>query len=113
LKVVRGRGDDIDVNKVLEVLTKQETLDKFTCLQEIHTFLNTLQLPKDLSWSQLTSFLQQTSGYFITEEKLCQKQGSGQHQLIVDIKDQFEILCKTHNNLGHKGIYATQRTIID
>ena len=76
-KVVRGREEAIDDNIAPEIPTKQETLDKFAQLQEIYTFLETLQLPKDFSWSKLTGFLHQASGYFITGKKLCWKQGSG------------------------------------
>ena len=70
-KVVKGRAEAIDDNKTPEIPTKQETLDKFTRSQEIHTFLETLQPPKDLSQSQLTSFLRQASRYFVTGGKLC------------------------------------------
>ena len=62
LKVVRGRGEAIDDDKAPDVPTKPETLDKFICLKEIHTFLETLQLPKALSHSKHTGFLQQASG---------------------------------------------------
>ena len=106
LKVVKGRTEAIDNNKTPEIPIKQETLDKFTRLQEIHTFLETLQPPKDLSRSQLTSFLRQASGYFVTGGKLCQKQGSGRHQLVVNIGDRFDILYRAHDKLGHKGIYS-------
>ena len=44
---------------------------------------------------------------------MCWKQGSGQHQLVVGIEDRFKILHRSHDTLGHKGIYATQRTITD
>ena len=96
-----------------EIPTKQETWDKFACLQDIQTFLEKLQLPKDLSWTQLTSFLWQASVYFMAGERLCQKQGSGQHQLVVNINNRFEILLRAHNKLGHKGIYSTWRTILN
>ena len=107
LKVVRGRGEAIDDDKAPEVPTKPETLDKFIHLKEIHTFLETLQLPKALSHGKCTGFLQQASRYFVTEGKLCRKQGSGQHQLVVGIEDRLKILCRSHDTLGHKGIYAT------
>ena len=107
LKIVKGRAEAIDDNKTPEIPTKQETLDKFTRLREIHTFLETLQPPKDLSQSQLTSFLRQASGYFVTEGKLCRKQGSGRHQLVMNIGDRFDILYRAHDKQGHKGIYST------
>ena len=113
LKVVKGREEVIDDNKVLEISTKQETLDNFTWIQQICDFLQTLQPPKDLSCSKLTGFLHQASEYFISGEKLCWKQGSGRHQLVMDIKDRFKILHKAHNDLGHKGIYSMQRLILD
>ena len=111
LKVVKGREEVIDNNIVPEIPTKQETLDNFTQIQQICDFLQTLQPPKDLSHSKLTGFLHQASRYFISEEKLCQKQGSGQHQLVIHIKDRFKILCKAHDDLGHKAIYSMQRLI--
>ena len=54
LNVVRGEGDIVETP---EIPTKQETLDKFAHLQDIQTFLEKLQLLKDLSRTQLTSFL--------------------------------------------------------
>ena len=103
----------ISDNKALKILTKQETMDKFTQLQEIYAFLETLQLPAGLSQNQLMSFLCQASRYFITEKRLCRKQGSGQHQLVVNIDNRFDILHRAHIELGHKGIYPTRRTILN
>jgi hypothetical protein len=110
LNVVMGSED---TDKIPEIPTKQATLDKYARLQEIRTLLEELRPPPNLSQNQLATFLRQASRFFIKEGKLCRKNDSGRHQLVATIKDRLTILRKTHDNLGHKGIYATRRTIAD
>jgi hypothetical protein len=102
-----------DTDEIPEIPTKQATLDKYARLQEIRTLLEELRPPPNLSQNQLATFLRQASRFFIKEGKLCRKNDSGRHQLVATIKDRLTILRKTHDNLGHKGIYATRRTIAD
>ena len=110
LKVGLG---DVGANVSLEIPTKQATLDKFNHLQKIRTYLEELQHPYGLSQSHLARFLRQASRYFMIGGKLCRKEGSGRHQLVATLEDRLTILQRTNNNLGHKGIYATRRIIVD
>ena len=91
----------------------QSTLEKFAKLQEICIFLEELWPPTNLSQKQQIPFQHQAYWFFIKEGKFCQKNYSGHHQLVAKLEDRFSILQQTHDNLGHKGIYATWRTIAD
>ena len=109
LKVMMGNED----TEMPDIPTKQATFDKYTQLQQIRTLLEDLQLPDGLSEKQRTTFLRQASRFFVKNGKLCRKNDSGRHQLVATIEDRLTILQRTHDNLGHKGIYATRRTIAD
>ena len=111
LKVGMGSVDAND--EIPDIPTSQATLDKFSRLQEIQTFLEDLRPPTNMSQDQLAAFVRQASQFFIRQGKLCRKNDSGRHQLVAIIDDRLPILRKMHDGLGHKGIYATRRAIAD
>src|SRR5271168_4507506 len=102
-----------DAKEMINIPTMQVTADKFTQLQHIRAFLEDLRFPFDLSQKQRDTFLRQASRFFIKEGKLCRKIDSGRNKLVVALGDRLKILQRTHDSLGHKGIYATRRTIAD
>jgi hypothetical protein len=102
-----------DAKEIIDIPMMQATSDKFKQLQQIRALLEDLRFPVNLSQKQRGTFLRQASRFFIKEGKLCRKIDSGRHQLVVTVGDRLKILQRTHDNLGHKGIYATRRTIAD
>ena len=50
--------------------------------------------------------------YFVSDDKLYRKSRDGQVQLIPDPSDRLRLIQFAHNNLGHKGVFATTRNLL-
>jgi hypothetical protein len=82
-------------------------------LLAIHSYLQTLVIPSDIPPSLRPRFVKRSFKFFLHNEHLWRKNPSQQHQLVILPSDRNRILQQTHDQLGHKGIYATRHTIAD
>ena len=82
-------------------------------LRAIEHYLETLALPSGMSNSHRLRFLKRVAQFFVHHKRLWRRDPSGRHQLVVFQTDRIRILRETHDQLGHKGFYATRRTISD
>ena len=106
----------LSVNKTdneLTILTDKKKMQHNHNLLDIKSFLETLSIPPHISDLQCTQFIKRALEFFIIGNKLWHKEPNRQHQLVLFTPDHHHILKATHNELGHKGIYATCHTIAD
>jgi hypothetical protein len=72
-----------------------------------------LKQPSDLNDEQYTRFLCYCTHFFISDDCLWCKDPNGTHKLVIDYPKRYEIMKNAHDDLGHKGLYATQATITE
>jgi hypothetical protein len=74
--------------------------------------LETLERPPDLSDSEYRQFIRQASDYFLVDGKLFRKARDGSPRLVPNPHYRLPLIQYVHDNLGHKGIFATSRNLL-
>ena len=97
----------------MTIPTDEKTKQRDNNLHDIKSFLGTLSIPPTVPNSQCTQFIKCASEFFISGNRLWCKDSNRQHQLVLFSPNRLHILKTTHDELGHKGIYSTCRTIAD
>jgi hypothetical protein len=72
-----------------------------------------LQRPSDLSDAEYSTFLRYCLEFFIDSDNLWRKNSHGAHKLVVAPDRRMEVMRGAHNDIGHKGFYATRATIME
>jgi len=58
-------------------------------------------------------FMRYASNFFVFEDKLWRKRASGAHQLVIVRALRMRVLESCHNDVGHKGVFATCAHILE
>lgn len=82
-------------------------------LRATHDYLTTLRRPTHLKDKALASFFKRASLFFVRGDKLWRRNANGQHQLVIYYNDRLPLLQRAHDDLGHKGTYATAKVLSD
>jgi transposase InsO family protein len=80
-------------------------------LHKIHRFLSDLQLPIFDKPAQRKAFLDKVRYYFLKNGKMWKRTAIRPVQVILDTKKRTHILRRSHDELGHRGVYAIAKTI--
>jgi len=80
-------------------------------LEAIRTYLETFSFPSTTPSSHHTCLQKCAWQFFVQRNRLWRREATGQHQLVVFRADRMHTLQQTHDELGHKGTYATRHTI--
>ena len=67
-----------------------------------------LTRPSDLSDAEYTTFLRYCAEFFIASNKLWKKDAQGRHKLVAPPDRRINILIAAHDNVAHKGFFATR-----
>jgi hypothetical protein len=78
----------------------------------IRSFLSSLQRPPELSDDEYRQFIRQASDYFLKDDRLFRKNRHGNAQLVPQSPDRLRLIQFAHDNLGHKGVFATTRNLL-
>lgn len=70
-----------------------------------------MRRPADLSDAEYATFMRYVMQFFIAAEKLWWKDSQGEHKLVVDSASRVAILSGAHDDVAHKGFYATNTLI--
>ena len=73
----------------------------------VQRWLDTLQRPADLSDSDFTTFVRYAMSFFLRSGKLWHKDLQGCHRIVAEPSARLTILRASHDEVGHKGFYAT------
>jgi len=82
-------------------------------LTAVTEFLRTASKPIDYTELQLRQLVRYASKFFILDNKLWRRHPTGRHRLVLPPERRSAILIEAHDDLGHKGIYATRTRILD
>ena len=77
-------------------------------LREIRRFLETLKVPEKLTGKDKQCLLQHTGKFFFQGGKMWQQEHQGRHQQVIEEQEKYyQLLIEAHDQLCHKGFYAT------
>ena len=101
-----------NVDSELEIPRSNKAIRRDGKLLIIRRFLDTLERPPDLTDEQFRLFIHQAMDYFVYGGKLFRKNRAGKSQLVPPPSDRLCLIAYAHDNLGHKGIFATTRNLL-
>ena len=71
-------------------------------------------MPEKLMEKVKRQFLQHASKFFLKGGKMWRQEHQGRHQQVIEgYEKRYQLLTEAHDQLGHKGFYATRRTLSD
>jgi hypothetical protein len=82
-------------------------------LARVTHYLRTRQLPPGLDSKAAAQLLRTAARFFLLNDRLWRRQSNGQHQLYIPPHQRLPLVRDAHDNLGHKGLYSTRRTLLD
>jgi hypothetical protein len=80
-------------------------------LSATRAFLGRLSQPNDLDPQKMRNFISHSTRYFLSGDRLYRRQQNGLHQLMVKRADRGQVLHACHDQLGHKGVEATDKNV--
>jgi hypothetical protein len=84
-----------------------------TRLVKVRQWLETLTRPADLSDVDFANFVHYAMHFFVTDDRLWRKDEQGRHKLVATPLSHFAIMRAAHDNLTHKGFYATNALVAE
>ena len=70
-----------------------------------------LERPSGLDDARYTRFLRYCAEFFVTAGRLWRKDPQGKHKIVLSYDERLPTLRSAHDDLGHKGFYATRAVI--
>lgn len=101
-----------DTDSGIEIPRSNKAIRRDEKLLTVRRFLDTLERPPNLTDEQFRLFIRQAAGYFIYEGRLFRKSRDGTSQLVPPPLDRLRLIIYAHDNLGHKGVFATTRNLL-
>lgn len=80
-------------------------------LRDIQKFLQTLILPTFLSDTAKKRFIKKAQQFYIQHQGLFKRSKQNPLKVILDPQDRDQILRQAHEEIGHRGEFATQETL--
>ena len=78
----------------------------------IRHFLSTLDRPDGLSDEEYRQFIRHATNYYLLGPQLFRKTRDGGTHLVPEPQDRYHLVQYAHDQLGHKGVFATTRTLL-
>ena len=100
-------GDPVEFPVADKALEAEEHLAR------VEQYLWSLRLPSGLDNKATARLLRSAARFFLLNDRLWRRQGNGRHQLYIPSHQRLPLVHDAHNNLGHKGLYSTRRTLLD
>jgi Integrase zinc binding domain/RNase H-like domain found in reverse transcriptase len=94
-----------DVPRTLQAEAEDKRVTK------VRLWLDSLARPSDISDSDYASFIRYAMKFFLRNGKLWRKDPYGRHRLVATPASRYTILVAAHDDVAHKGFYATHALI--
>jgi hypothetical protein len=104
--------DLTNVDRAIEFPSSSKTRDSEAEMMNIQHYLETLKKPLEANgdWEK---FLRKARRFLVSNGKLWRRNSNGRDQLFIPLSERPSIIRAVHDDLGHKGVYSTRRTILD
>ena len=77
----------------------------------VRKWLQDLERPSHMSDTDYTTFLCYCVEFFIDSDNLWRKDSQGAHKIVMHPDRRMEVMRSAHDDVGHKGFYATRSTV--
>ena len=94
-----------DVPRTAQAQAEDDRVDK------VRQWLDSLTRPDNVSDSDYASFIRFAMKFFLRDGKLWRKDSSGCHKLVATPSSRYAVLVAAHDDVAHKGFYATHELI--
>jgi hypothetical protein len=78
-----------------------------TCVDRVRQWLDTSARPTDMTDSEFAAFMRYAVRFFLHAGKLWRTDDHGKHKLVATQSARLAILRTAHDDLVHKGFFAT------
>ena len=95
-----------------EIPRSDKALAKDQKLAAVRQFLETMERPPSYSDDQYRLFIRYAAHFFLYGSRMFRKNPKGEAQQVPLPERRYEILRYAHDQLGHKGIFATTQNIL-
>jgi hypothetical protein len=102
----------VESDSPLELPRSTKAVQRDEKLNLIRQFLQSPRRPEEMSDSEYQAFIRQAMNYFVQGRRLYRKTVGGGTQLVPSPERRLEIVRLAHDNLGHKGVYATVQMLL-
>ena len=82
-------------------------------LHDVAQWLRTLSRPPGLTDTAYTTFIKYATQFFTDDDRLWRKDPHGAHKLVVFEPRRLAILRQAHDDVGHRGRFATQQLVAE
>ena len=82
-------------------------------METVRRWLKTLQWPVAMMDTEYKSFMQYATEFFISGNKLWQKDPKRQHKIVISQDHQLFLISSAHDDVGHWGFYAMNSLLSD
>ncbi|KAG6808853.1 hypothetical protein H0H93_016410 [Arthromyces matolae] len=82
-------------------------------VEQVRKFLDDLKRPAEMTDADYKKFIKYATNFFLDADHLYRRDASGAHKLVDRQSSRIGILRALHDDLGHKGIYATCAAVLE
>ena len=105
--------DSTHADPPIEFPSSDKSRDAEAEMMKTQHYLETLRKPLDLNGDDWEKFFRRTKRYYLLDGRLWRHNPTGRDQLFISPSQRLAIVRAVHDDLGHKGIYSTRRTLLD
>ena len=106
-------SDSTHADAPIEFPSSDKSRDAEAEMMKIQHYLDTLRKPLDVAGESWEKFLRKTKRYYLLDGRLWRHNPTGRDQLFISLPHRLATVRAIHDDLGHKGIYSTRRTLLD
>jgi len=99
-----------DYSSITRTMAAQLEDDK---IAKVIQFLDDLQRPLGMKDNEYAKFVRYCMRFFVNDKRLWRRHPTGAHKLVVPIDRRFAIMQGCHDEIGHKGFFATRALILE
>jgi hypothetical protein len=109
-----SRSPSPEPNTTTEIPRSAKACEREERLGIIKEFLTSLKRPENITDERYRQLIRQATDYFVLEDRLYRRNRDpeGSPQLVPDPAERLRLIEYAHNNLGHKGVFPTTRTLL-
>ncbi|CAK5275032.1 unnamed protein product [Mycena citricolor] len=82
-------------------------------VDQVRIWHGTLERPRDMTETEYQPFVRYCMEFFMRGTVLWKKDSHGRHKVVVTPEQRWSVLKSAHDNVGHKGFYATRALLTE
>lgn len=103
-----GEDNEEDYGQIPRPAKATDAEERLLLVQE---WLTTLERPTGLSDAAYEGFIKYALHFFIDSDRLWRRDSQGAHKLVIPPSRRIPVLRAAHDEVGHRGVYATRALV--